>query len=237
MILSAGLGTRLRPLTNGIPKVMVSLLGKPLLEHHILQLKKHGVRDFFINLHYLPEIIQNYFGDGSKWGVRISYVFEEPEIRGTAGGIKDFEGLLQGSFFVIYGDVFSLLDYEKMSKAYARHPDAIGMTIVGVNDHPHDSDLVVVGEDSKFVRMYPKPNTELPQDWRAMRTTFIFDERILNYIPPKTYYEIDHELLPDALSKGETMYGYETNDFLKDIGTPERYREVEEYLKKNHESR
>ena len=91
IILSAGFGTRLRPLTDSMPKVMVPLAGKPLLEHHILQLKKHGVTEFFINLHYLPDVITKYFGDGSKLGVKIHYVLEAPEILGTAGGVKSFE--------------------------------------------------------------------------------------------------------------------------------------------------
>jgi mannose-1-phosphate guanylyltransferase/phosphomannomutase len=283
VILSAGLGTRLQSLFPDIPKVMVPLGGKPLLEWHVKQLKKHGVREIFINLHYLPDVITNHFGDGSKWGVKITYVLEKPEILGTAGGFKNFsaEGgslpvrlaslslrrsgqagasggdgpYLKGDFFVVYGDVFSLIDYAKMAEAYRRHPEAIAMTIVGKNDHPHDSDLVKVDSDLRFIKIYPKPNPTLPtrhspalpachgearagrealaggpENWRALRTTFIFDERVLKYIPPKTYYEIDHQLLPDLLAKGEPVYGYETTDYIKDIGTPERYREVEEYL-------
>ncbi len=232
VLLSAGLGTRIRSLFPDIPKVMAPMLGKPLLEWHIEELKKHGVKEFFINLHYLPDVIRNYFGDGSKWEVKITYVLEAPEILGTAGGVKNFDGTLHGNFFVVYADVFGLIDYSKMAEAFYRHPGAIGITIVGMNDHPHDSDLVTMDEELKFIKIYPKPNRELPPNFRTMRTTFIFNERILKYIPPKTYYEIDHQLLPDMLSKGEVFYGYETKDFLKDIGTPERYQEVEEYLKK-----
>lgn len=232
VVLSAGLGTRLRELFPNIPKVMVPLLGRPLLEWHVDQLRKHGIREIFVNLHYLPDVIKNYFGDGSKWGVEIVYVLEDPEIRGTAGGVKNFDGMLHGDFFVIYGDVFSLVDYSKMAEVFYEKPGAIAMTIVGMNDHPHDSDLVQVDENLKFVKIYPKPNPELPPNWRAMRTTFIMNNRILKYVPPKVYYEIDRELLPEVLAKDEAIYGYETTDFLKDIGTPERYAQVEEYLKK-----
>jgi len=89
VILSAGLGIRLKPITNTIPKPMLPLLNKPMLQWNIEQFKKHGIKEFFINLHYLPEVIKNYFGDGSKWGVKITYSFE-PEILGTAGGLKRF---------------------------------------------------------------------------------------------------------------------------------------------------
>ncbi len=241
VILSAGFGTRLKPLTDNIPKVMVPFSGKPLLQWHIEQLKKHGVEEFFINLFYLPEVVKNYFGDGSKFGVKINYFLEQPEILGTAGGIKDFsakggsasggDGYLKNNFFVVYGDVFSLLDYTKMAESFLNNKDnPIGMTIVGFNDHPHDSDLVQVDKNLKFIKVYPKPNKELPENWRAMRTTFVFNERILKYIPENKYYEIDHQLLPDILSKGEKFYGYETTDYLKDIGTPERYADVQKYL-------
>ncbi len=231
VILSAGFGTRLKSLFPNVPKVMVPMLGKPILEWHIERLKEYGVTEIFINLHYLPEIIKNYFGDGSKWGVKIMYAIEEPDILGTAGGMKHFEGRLKESFFLVYGDIFNLLDYAKMAEAHFLHPDAIATTVVGLNDHPEDSDLAEVTDGLKFLKIYPKPNLKLPEKWRAMRAFFIFNERILKFIPQKTYYEIDRDLLPRVLSAGEPVYGYETQDFLKDIGTPERYAAVEEYLK------
>lgn len=231
VILSAGLGTRLRPLTDTMPKVMVPFLGKPLLLHHIEQLKKHGITDIFINLHYLPKVVMEYFGDGSKFGVHITYAIEKDEILGTAGGVKNFEGKLKNDFFVIYGDVFSLVDYTKMSEAYFKKKDTLGMTIVGDTDHPEDSDLVEVTDDLLFIKIYPKPHTVLPKKYKAMRALFIFNEKILKYIPPSTRYEIDHQLLPKILEAQQTFYGYECGDFLKDVGTLERYKKVEEYLK------
>ncbi|MEK7075434.1 MAG: nucleotidyltransferase family protein, partial [Patescibacteria group bacterium] len=194
VILSAGFGTRLKPITDKIPKVMAPFSGKPLLQWHIEQLKKHGVEEFFINLFYLPEVVKNHFGDGSKFGIKINYFLEKPEILGTAGGIKDFDGKLKDNFFVVYGDVFSLLDYTKMAENFIEKQDnPIGMTIVGFNDHPHDSDIAQVDENLKFIKVYPKPNKELPPNWRVMRTTFIFNERILPHIPQGEYYEIDHQ--------------------------------------------
>lgn len=237
VILSAGLGTRLREVTGDeMPKVMAPFLGKPILEKHIERLKAHGIEDFFINLFYLPEKIQSYFEDGSKWGVKITYCLEAPEIRGTAGGIKDFEGKLKGDFFVIYGDVYNEIDYAKMETAFASHKGAIAITTIGDNDHPQDSDLVEVDSKSRFTKIHPKPHAELPKKYKAMRAAaFIFNEKILKYIPANAYYEIDHQLLPDVMSKREAVYGYEPGayEFIKDIGTPERYKETTEHLKKN----
>ncbi len=234
VLLSAGLGTRLLPLTEDVPKVMLPIGGKPLLEWHIERLKSFGVSEFFINLFYLPEVVRNYFEDGSRWGVHIDYCLEEPAIRGTAGGVKDFEGKLRGDFFVCYGDVFSRVDLGKMRDAFYSRPGAVGMTVVGDTDHPEDSDLVEVADDVRFIKIHPKPHSALPSRYKAMRAAaFIFNERILGYIPANAYYEIDHQLLPDVLSKGEKFYGYETKEYLKDIGTMERYKQVEEYVSKN----
>jgi mannose-1-phosphate guanylyltransferase len=233
IILSAGLGTRLREITGeAIPKVMVPLLGKPLLQWHIEQFARHGVTDFFINLYYLSHVVTDYFGDGSKFDVRITYVVEEPKILGTAGGVKDFEGKLGENFFVIYGDVFSLVDYTKMADAFLEKRGAIGTELVGTTDHPHDSDLAEVDATLRFLRIHQKPHKELPKTYKSMRGVYVFNKKILPHIPADTYYEIDHDLLPMVLQRGEKFYGYECNEFLKDIGTPERYQIVEEYLKK-----
>ncbi len=233
VILSAGLGTRLRPLTDTVPKAMLPLSGKPLLQWHIERLKSYGVSEFFINLFHLPDVILDYFGDGSRFGVKINY-FREPEIRGTAGGIKDFERKLRGDFFVCYGDVFNQIDFKKMTDYFYSKSGVIGMTVIGGTDHPEDSDLVEVADDLMFLKIYPKPHQTMPLKYKAMNAAaFIFNERILKYIPANRYYEIDHQLLPDILLKGEKFYGYETSDYSKDIGTMERYRQVEEYISKN----
>lgn len=231
LILSAGVGKRLKPFTNSLPKVMVPIGSRPLLEHHLEQFKKHGIRDFLINLHHLPEKITEYFGDGSKWGVKIIYKYE-PEILGTAGGIKNFEEEIKDDFFVIYGDIFSLVDYSKMVQVFDKKTDAIGMELVGDTDHPFDSDLAEIDENLRFLKIYQKPHRELPKNYKSMRGIYIFNKKILNYIPARKYYEIDHHLLPDILKKDEKFYGYRTSDFLKDIGTPERYRQVEDFLAK-----
>lgn len=235
VILSAGLGTRLRPLTDGIPKVMVPVAGKPLLEWHIEQFKKHGISDFFVNLHYLPDAVKNYLGDGTKFGVNVNYSYE-PEILGTAGGVKQFAGKLENVFFVMYGDMFSLVDYSKMAEAFFKLPeDALGMMIVGRNDHPYDSDVVEVDGNMKFLKIYRKPHEydKLPDNFRTLDAGYIFRKKILDYVPEGKYYEIDHELLPDIVSRGERFYGHETEDYLYDIGTMERLSQVEEYAK-NH---
>lgn len=229
IVLSAGLGTRLRPLTDRIPKVMVPLGGRPLLEHHILRLRDAGVFEIFINLHYLPDVIRNHFGDGSRFGVSIRYAYE-PKTLGTAGGIKQFEPYLGDAFFVVYGDVYSELDYRSMGEAFFARHDAYCLELIGNTDHPHDSDLVEMDEEMRFMRIYPKPHLSFPSRYKVMRGIFVFKKEVLGYIPSGTYHEIDHDLLPRLLEDEKSVYGYESDAFVKDIGTVDRYRIVEEYM-------
>ncbi len=238
VLLSAGLGIRMREVTgNLIPKVMVPLLGKPLLEWHIDLLKRYGFDEFFINLHYLPDVITNYFGDGSKWGVKITYAFETPEIRGTAGGIKNFDESLREKFLVLYADTFYKIDFERLINFYTSLADPIGVTTARRTDHPMDSDLAVLGKDNRIVEFLLKPHKELPEDYWGTSAPYIFSQKVLQYIPEWKYYEIDHNLVPDLLAQGFNYYGCPLveGEFRKDIGTPERYKQVEEYLVKRKE--
>ena len=227
LILSAGLGTRLSPLTDNMPKVMVPIGGRPVLEHHVEHLKKIGITNILINLHYLPEVIKNYFGDGSRFGVNITYKYE-PEILGTAGAVKNFEDCLNDEFLVIYGDVLSFVDYGKFKHFFDSKIGAIGAEIVGDTDHPFDSDLAEVDDDLRFKKVHTKPHQKIPEKYKSMKAIFILKRKILDFIPQGKYYEIDHQLLPDVLSRGFGFYGYETKDYLKDIGTMERYKMAQE---------
>ena len=232
VILSAGLGARLYPITDTIPKPMIPILGKPLLEHHINQFKKHGVSEFFISLHYLPEVIRNYFGDGSKWGVKINYSFE-PTPLGTAGGVKQFENQLDDTFFLIYGDIFSLVDYSKMKEVFTAKTDAIGMQRVGLCGYRSDVDLVELDSDNLFAKIHPKPHSARIGNPYSMRGIFILKRRILSYVPKGVYYEIGSQLLPDIVSQGEKFYGYECDEYSKGIDTLDKYEEVQNFYKEN----
>ena len=232
--LSAGLGMRLRPYTDTMPKPMIPLLGKPMLEWNITRFKKYGAREFFINLHYLPDYIKNYFGDGSAFGVKMRYNFE-PIPLGTAGGVKQFENLLDEEFFLMYGDILSLIDYEKMEAAWRAKPSgAIGMQTIKKTDDYGDADVAELDVAGKFIAIHPKPHTERYERTYRMRGTFILKREILSHIPPNEPYEIGKHLLPDIVRSGEAFYGYESDDYSKGIDTVEKWKEVEEHLKRNN---
>ena len=234
IISAGGLGTRLRPTTDTMPKPMIPILGEPMLLWHVMQFKKYGVTDVFFTLYYLPQVVIDYFGDGSKFGITTHY-FVEPEPLGSAGGIKKFEKDLDASFYYIYGDTFSLMDYGAMAKAYATKRNPIGMQRVKKTQDYADADVAELDAHGKFVAIHGKPHeVKYPFDVYRLRGSFILDKKILDYIPVAGEWDFGKKLLPELVQRGENFYGYECNDYSKGIDTPDKWHEVEEYVKSHH---
>ena len=231
IISAGGLGTRLRPHTDKMPKVMISILGKPLLEWHVEQFKKHGVKDFFLTLHYLPKVIMDYFGNGSKWGVKINYYIEKEPL-GSAGSLKQFENQLNSLFYYIYGDTFSLMDYSLMEDVYAAKHDPIGMQRMKRIDDYADADAAELDSSGRFIVIHKKPHTEKYKNAYRMRGVFILNKKLLSYISKNTFADLAKDLLPKAIADGSNFYSYECDDYSKGIDTLEKWKEVEEHLKK-----
>jgi NDP-sugar pyrophosphorylase family protein len=231
-ILCAGLGTRLRPFTDKAPKPMLPLLGVPMIEWNIRRFRQFGVMDYFINLHYLPEVLNNYLGDGSRLGVRIHYHFE-PELLGTAGGIKSFEDQLDEEFFLMYGDIFSNVDYGAMERAWRQKPGALGMQTMKLATNYADADVAELDGEGRVTAVHPKPHTSVYTNAYRMRGIFILRREILNDVPVGEYFEIGNHLLPAVVAKGEPFWGYVCSDYSKGIDTLEKWKEVEEHVRGN----
>ncbi len=232
IISAGGFGTRLKPTTDTMPKPMIPILGEPMLLWHVMQFKKHGVTEFFFTLHYLPEVITDYFGDGSKFGVKMNY-FIEKEPMGSAGAIKKFEPQLDKLFYYIYGDTFSLMDYSKMAAAYATKKDPIGMQRMKKTDDYADADVAELDENGRFIKIHAKPHSEKYPNAYRMRGSFILDKKILGYIPDDSAFDLGKQLMPKVVAGGENFYAYECDDYSKGIDTVEKWKEVEDHLKKH----
>lgn len=230
VISAGGSGTRLRPITDSLPKVMIPILGKPLLEWQIERFKKHFINEIFLTLHYLPEVIINHFGDGSRWGVKISY-FIEKEPLGSAGAIKSFEKQLDEVFFFIFGDIFSLIDYSKMRDVFFTKENPIGMERVKKTDDYADADVAELDAQGRFLTIHKKPHQEKYENIYRLRGIFILRKKILAYLQENVISDINKDLIPAALSQGDNFYGYECDDYSKGIDTLEKWKDVEEYLK------
>ena len=221
VVLSAGEGLRLRPLTTSRPKVMVPLNGRPLLEHHVEHLKRHGIEEIYINLHHAPQCIQDHFGDGSRFGVRIVYSYE-PELRGTAGALNGFREALTETFAVHYGDVVSELDLASMLR-FHRKNEATATLAVHPTHRPADSDIVEIDEGARVVAVHHAPGS-FEYGTLGNAASYIAEPKLLDYLPPQGKFDFIQDVFHGMLAAGDRIYAYETEDYMQDIGTPERYQ-------------
>lgn len=228
VILSAGLGTRLRPLTDEIPKVMVPIAGTPLLEHHIRHLKRHGVEEVFINLFYKKEVITDHFGDGQKFEMKIKYADMDQLYDPPVMLRKYFRKELNEPFLVIYGDCFSLVDYQRLAEFHYDR-GAIATTAAQHSSHPEAADLLELDADGRVRKIWLKPHQRQPKTEISFAGVLAFDPEIFGYLPKtdevrdrsfQAVYQRLHE-------SGERFYAYLTDELLEDIGTLERLQAVE----------
>jgi NDP-sugar pyrophosphorylase family protein len=232
VISAGGFGTRLRPYTDTVPKPMVPVLGHPALAWSIRQFKKHGVKEFFITLHYLPEVVMDHFGDGSRFGVAITY-FIEKEPLGEAGAITHFAPQLDPLFYYSYGDMVNFVDYGKMAEAYALKKDPIGMERVERREDYADADVVELDEAGRFVAVHPKPHAERYVNAYRTRGSFILDKKILSYLPHGRPFTLNRQLIPAAIAAGENFYGYECDEYSKAFDDAGKLQDIEKYLREH----
>jgi mannose-1-phosphate guanylyltransferase len=221
IVLVGGEGTRLRPLTFGTPKPMVPIMNVPFLALTMERLYDAGIRDVILPAGYMPQAITEYFGDGSSFGMKITYVIEDEPL-GTAGAIKNVEQHIHGPFFVLNGDVLTSLDLQAMI-AYHNEKGGLGaLHLIKVED-PSAFGCVVNDENgriSKFVEKPPK-GTEPTNEINA--GTYLLEPAVLDLIPPGRNVSIERETFPKILADGHALYAYTTSDYWIDLGRPENY--------------
>lgn len=215
VIMAGGYGTRLRPLTNVIPKPMVPIIDKPIIEYIVKHLKKYGFDNIIITLGYKPQDIMSYLGDGSRYDVKITYSIEDEPL-GTCGSVKAVYDMLDSTFLVISGDSFTNINLFEVAKFHATHPKAITMVVkhlddvkgFGVVDFDADGDILSFVEkpehsDGKFV------NTGI----------YMIEKRIMKGVP-QGKFDFSRDLFPAVLPQ---MKAYVMNEYWSDIGTLSSY--------------
>jgi len=225
VILSGGKGDRLGDISKKIPKPMIKISGKPVLEHNILMCKKFGVKDLYINLHHLPELIQDYFGDGSKWGVNINYKYEE-DLLGTAGTVFSFRDSLDSSFFVVYGDNFfnNNVDLEFLLKFHKEKQSDFTIVLSQLDD-VSQSGIADLEVDGKIIRFIEKPRTNESNESWINAGIYLIEPEIFKNIDT-SFFDFGKDVIPFLIRKNYDIYGYKMENRVIPIDTPELLRKT-----------
>lgn len=222
VIMAGGQGTRLKPVSGNTPKPLVPFCGRPVMEHIVRLLKKNGITDICAALKYRPEEIENYFGNGEKFGVNMQYRIET-EALGTAGGVKNCEDFYGNEdFLVISGDAICDLDLKAFIENHEKHSPAVSIAL-----YPHSDPLrygLALCDGESCVRSF----IEKP-DWAHVVTNlvntgiYIISAKAMEHVPPDTQYDFAKDLFPLLLENGELIYGFTCDGYWCDIGTPKSY--------------
>jgi mannose-1-phosphate guanylyltransferase/phosphomannomutase len=221
VIMAGGFGTRLRPLSCNIPKPMVSMANRPMMEHIVNLLKRHGVTELLVLLYFQAENIRSYFGDGSRFGVKIQYV-QATEDFGTAGAVKNAQEFLDERFLVISADVLTDIDLNAACQ-FHRNAEAAATMILVRMENPLPYGVVITQEDGKISRFLEKPTWGEVFSDTVNTGIYVLEPGVLEEIPAKQSFDFSKDLFPYMLSSGQKLFGYITQDYWKDVGNLEEY--------------
>lgn len=225
VIMAGGKGTRLRPLTCKLPKPMVPLLDRPCMEYGIELLKRHGITEIAVTVQYLPQMIKNYFGDGSEFGVRLHY-FEETTPLGTAGSVKNAAEFLDETFLVISGD--ALTDFH-LGEAieYHKAKQAIGTIVLTRMNVPLEFGVVMTREDGRITRFLEKPSWNEVFSDTVNTGIYVLEPEILQFFAKNHEFDFSKDLFPLVMQQDLPLYGFEANGYWSDIGNLSQYRQTQ----------
>jgi mannose-1-phosphate guanylyltransferase/phosphomannomutase len=225
VLMAGGSGTRLRPLTCDLPKPMVPIVNKPIIEHIIDLLKKHSYDDIYVTLYYLPHLIQNYLLNGEELGVRVNYALEEERPLGTAGCVKNIEQHLDDTFLVISGD--SLTDFD-LSQALKFHKEKGSKATIVLTrvENPLDYGVVITDEEGRIQRFLEKPTSSEVFSDTINTGIYVLEPELLALLPANEEKDFSKDLFPLILEKGLPMYGYVAEGYWCDIGNLTTYRQA-----------
>lgn len=226
VIMAGGQGTRLRPLTSNQPKPMIPIVGIPCMEHIVELLKRYDFTDIVVTLQFMPEEIQDYFGDGSDWGVNIRYSIEDTPA-GTAGSVKMAEEQLdlQGErFLVISGDALTDADLAHLVRFHEEKNSEATMVLKSV-ENPLDFGIVITEEDGRISRFLEKPAWGQVFSDTVNTGIYLLEASVMDEIPDPKHdeYDFSKELFPKLLVAGRPLYGYVMDEYWEDVGTLEQY--------------
>jgi len=221
VIMAGGFGTRLRPLTNNLPKPMVPIVNKPILGHIIIQLRNHNRKEYSVLLYYKPDIIKDYFKDGSEFGVDIKYIIPDHDYN-TAGAVKLSEEYIKDNFLVISGDVltnFNLTDF------YNFHVDKNSLATISLysSENPVQYGIVLTDNKNRIVNFLEKPASSEVFSDTINTGIYYFKKEVFEHIPEGEIFDFSKDLFSFLLSNGIPMYGFTSTGYWRDVGNLDEY--------------
>lgn len=219
--MAGGEGSRLRPLTSNLPKPMLPLVNRPMMEHIIGLLRQHGVDEIVVTLAFMPNVIRNYFGDGSEFGVKMVYATEETPL-GTAGSVRNAMDELQERFLVISGDVLTDID---LGKILAFHEEKGAIATIGLVavENPLEFGIVITKPDGSIERFLEKPTWGQVFSDTINTGIFVLEPEIFDYIAADRPVDFSEEVFPKLLAEGRPLYGAVGEGYWEDVGTLDAY--------------
>jgi len=235
MVLAAGLGTRLRPITYALPKPMAPVLNRPVMEHIVRLLARHGFAEAIANLHWFPETIEGHFGDGSAFGIELSYSREE-QLLGTSGGVRNAAGFLGDSFLVISGDALSDIDLGAMRAFHESHDGIATLATKRVSDTTQFG-VAITGADGRIQGFQEKPEPAEALSDLANCGIYMFRQEVFDFFPapgtskaageddPDGFADWAMDVFPALLGNDVAFYSHEIDAYWNDIGNLEELRQ------------
>jgi len=224
VILAGGEGVKMRPFTYEMPKALIPIKGKPLLEHTIELLAKYEIRDIVLVIGHLGDKIRDHFGNGSRFGVKITYADQGEAFRGTGGALKATSHLIgEKPFLLVYGDVLADVNLNDLIDFHKTHDKVMTMTLTSVEDSSIWGVVQLHGTQIKDFTEKPKPSQKLSRLINA--GIYVVEPKIFDYFPKKKIFRLEEDVFPKLAQKDE-LYGYPFEGQWFDIGTPEIYERV-----------
>ncbi len=226
VIMAGGEGTRLRPQTSNLPKPMLPLVGRPMMEHIVSLLRRHGITDIVVTVAFLPNAIRSYFGDGSELGVRMAYATEETPL-GTAGSVRNAREQLTERFLVISGDVLTDIDLSSVIAFHEKNQALATIALCAV-ENPLEFGIVITREDGTIERFLEKPGWGQVFSDTINTGIYVLEPEIFDRIPEGRSVDFSGEVFPSVLDAGDPMYGYVADGYWEDVGTTAAYLKAHE---------
>lgn len=223
VIMAGGKGTRIAAVDMSVPKPMIKICDKPILQYQIECLERQNIRDIILVIGHLGSIIEDYFGDGKSFGVRIRYIKEDTPL-GTAGALYYLRGLTEADFLLINGDIIWNIDIERFVNAHMQM-GGLATIFTHPNDHPFDSGVIETDDSNAVIRWLNKEDERRWYKNRVNAGLHILSAKLLEkfYQPQKV--DLDREILKPLIQERQ-LFAYDSPEYVKDMGTPERYYEV-----------